>query len=180
MSVPVNTSRKLSRTILWVILFFYMAIVTRFIIFKKRPGSIRQYFENLPGHFNIRYNIHHGRVNLTPFSTMKLYMSPNMPAKYAVINLLGNLAGFIPLGILLPLLFVKLRSATATIFTVLLISLSFEILQLFGMLGVCDIDDLILNTLGGAIGYGIYLLLKKLLLFNREYPYLYQKSQPVN
>jgi glycopeptide antibiotics resistance protein len=31
------------------------------------------------------------------------------------------------------------------------------------MLGVCDIDDLMLNTLGGTIGYLLFLLLKKMI-----------------
>jgi glycopeptide antibiotics resistance protein len=36
-----------------------------------------------------------------------------------------------------------------------------EILQLFTLLGYCDVDDLILNTLGAAIGYGIQALLDR-------------------
>ena len=31
-----------------------------------------------------------------------------------------------------------------------------EVLQMLLRVGVCDVDDLILNTLGAAIGYGCY------------------------
>ena len=35
-----------------------------------------------------------------------------------------------------------------------------ELAQLFTLLGSCDIDDLILNVLGAALGYGIHKLAK--------------------
>jgi len=74
---------------------------------------------------------------------------------------LGNIAGFIPLGILLPLLFRKLRTAFRTVALIFLISLAFETAQLILILGVFDVDDLLLNTLGGAIGYLLFVLLRK-------------------
>ena len=176
MSATINTTGKLSRTILWVIFLLYMGVLTKFIIFKRHIGSLKQHFEGLYHHYNMKSNIDNGNLNLRPFHTIDFYMNSRLPIKYAILNLVGNIAGFVVLGVFIPLLIYRLRSAAATIFAVFLISLSFEIMQLFGMLGVCDIDDLILNTLGGAIGYGIYLLLRKLLLFNKEYPYLYQKN----
>jgi len=177
MSATINTQEKLSRSVLWVVLLLYMAVLTKFIIFKRHIGSLKQHFEGLYHHYNMRSNIANGNLNLRPFHTIEFYMSSRLPVKYAVMNIVGNIAGFVVLGILFPLLFSRLRSAGATIFSIFLVSLTFEIMQLFGMLGVCDVDDLILNTLGGAIGYAIYsLLLRKILLFNKEYPHLYQKN----
>ena len=73
-----------------------------------------------------------------------------------VINTLGNVVATLPLGILLPIALPRwagsaLRVAIASFGTSLLI----EVAQ--GVLGsrVADVDDLILNTLGGWLGYGL-------------------------
>ncbi len=165
MSISIDTSQKSTRAILWIIMILYMAILTKLIIFKRPLGYLKRHFAKLSHHYSwesTKANMNNGNLNLKPFATIKMYLTANMQAEYAINNLVGNIAGFIPLGILLPLLFSKLRSATATILVVLLMSFCFEIFQLLGMVGVCDVDDLILNTLGGAIGYCIFLLLKKI------------------
>ena len=41
-----------------------------------------------------------------------------------------------------------------------LLSLSVELLQLIAKVGVFDVDDLMLNTFGGLVGFWIYYLLK--------------------
>jgi glycopeptide antibiotics resistance protein len=71
-----------------------------------------------------------------------------------------------PLGVYLSLLF-KSKRILKAIQTVFLVSLTIEISQLIlGYLGFIrsrefDIDDIILNTLGGAIGYLFVELLRK-------------------
>ena len=47
------------------------------------------------------------------------------------------------------------------VFTVTLLIAVVETTQLFTLLGSCDVDDLILNLLGAALGYGIYNRIKK-------------------
>jgi len=64
---------------------------------------------------------------------------------------------------LLPVLFARLQKAGKTILSVFLISLGFETIQLLFDLGVFDADDLLLNTVGGAIGYIIYVISKRLM-----------------
>ena len=44
--------------------------------------------------------------------------------------------------------------------TGLIVSLSIEIIQMFGF-GTSDVNDLITNTLGACLGYGVYKLLYK-------------------
>ena len=44
---------------------------------------------------------------------------------------------------------------------VLLLILAVEILQLVTLLGSCDIDDLLLNILGAAMGYVLWKLRNK-------------------
>ena len=71
-----------------------------------------------------------------------------------------NILLFVPLGIFLPLLYDKFDRIGKIAFIGFLISLSVEIAQMFGY-GATDINDLIANTIGACIGYGIYKLLYK-------------------
>ncbi len=71
-------------------------------------------------------------------------------------NLLGNIALFVPLGLLLPLLFLSFQSIHRVFFTALFASLGVEFLQFLLALGSFDVDDLLLNVLGGLCGYGLF------------------------
>ena len=116
-------------------------------------------------------------LNLTPFHTINNYLHILLNPSYyqskwsdavfafqtrqAIINLGGNIGMFLPLGILLPWVFPKLRKLWRTaLATVVLIS-TVEILQLFSLLGSCDVDDLILNLVGTILGYGLWYALWK-------------------
>ena len=68
-------------------------------------------------------------------------------------NVLLNVAMFVPMGALLPLLGRKLRKWYVTIPAGFGASLAIELLQLAMGRGICDVDDLFCNTLGAVIGY---------------------------
>jgi len=71
--------------------------------------------------------------------------------RFAFGNVVGNVAIFVPFGIYLPLFKNDKRVMTNLLF-IFLVSLLVEIIQgLFGI-GASDIDDVILNCLGGWIG----------------------------
>ena len=97
------------------------------------------------------------RVNLVPLK----YLLDYLIMGEAVLNTVGNIAMFVPIGIIWPLVFRKLDSHKKVIASGIGLSLCIEILQLPFFDRVTDIDDLILNSLGFAMGYGIYLLVKK-------------------
>ena len=63
---------------------------------------------------------------------------------------------FIPSGILFPALYKRINSFWKTLFAGFLLSLCFEILQLPVITRATDIDDVILNTFGCALGYAVY------------------------
>lgn len=81
-------------------------------------------------------------------------------------NIAGNVIMFVPLGLMLPLVFPKLRRFGAVAGIVLGATVSIELSQL--LLGlvtgyplgfsyrVVDTTDVILNFAGGLIGYGLY------------------------
>jgi glycopeptide antibiotics resistance protein len=79
---------------------------------------------------------------------------------HALENIIGNLILLIPLGILLPCIFRSARSFKSVLTTCLICSSSIELIQFFlrqiGTFRTVDIDDLILNTIGGMLGWLIY------------------------
>lgn len=96
------------------------------------------------------------RINLIPFVNLLNYEI----YKEMLINVIGNTTMFIPLGIVWPCVFKKLDTHAKVIAAGVGFSLCIEILQLPFFDRVTDIDDLILNSVGFAVGYGIYLLVK--------------------
>lgn len=100
------------------------------------------------------------RINLMPV----VYLFDYPVFREALINLIGNTAMFLPLGIVWPGVFPKLDSHRKVIAAGIGYSLLIELAQLPFYDRVTDIDDLILNSLGFLLGYGIFLLVKA---FNR-------------
>ena len=97
------------------------------------------------------------RINLVPL----VYLLDYLIAGEAVLNVVGNTAMFVPVGIIWPAVFRTLDSHRKVIAAGVGFSLCIEILQLPFFDRVTDIDDLILNSLGFLMGYSIYLLVKK-------------------
>lgn len=114
----------------------------------------------MDGHRTLQYN-------LIPFQEIKRFAVywQTIGAYYSVINLAGNVVAFMPFGALIRwVVNQKTRWYQAVGYT-FLFSLSVELLQLVARVGVFDVDDLILNTLGGLLGFWVYYIL---LLINRR------------
>ncbi|TYS13510.1 VanZ family protein [Rossellomorea vietnamensis] len=77
-----------------------------------------------------------------------------------------NMILLMPLGIYLSLLF-KVKRTSRTFLIIFLVSLTIETIQFtFGHIGIVmgrgfNVDDLIVNTLGGVIGFALFGLIKK-------------------
>ena len=67
-------------------------------------------------------------------------------------NIFGNILLFLPLPIILNLVF-KVCRFSSILLQCILFSFAIEILQYIFKVGVADIDDIILNTIGVCIGY---------------------------
>lgn len=105
-------------------------------------------------------------INLIPFHSINQYLSGSSDTirRFAFGNVIGNIVIFIPLGLYLPL-FKKDKRVLVNLLFIFFVSLVVEILQGLLGIGVSDIDDIILNSLGGGIGILGY---KFLLLILRE------------
>lgn len=87
----------------------------------------------------------------------------------AVTILGGNIAMFVPLGVMLPLVSPKLQKLKAALPVFVACSVGIELSQLLIGLGIAgypyrvvDIDDVILNTIGGLVGFALWRLFARL------------------
>lgn len=110
--------------------------------------------------------------NLVPFAKISEMVSSGvrygMPFEYIVVPVLGNVAMTVPFGLLLPVVAPPMRRWHRVVVTSAAYSCAIELSQLvvglvaFGLLyRTVDVDDVILNTVGGAIGYGLFALVGK-------------------
>ncbi len=139
---------------LLLLMYVNFAIIIRFVFFPRAlvDGHIQPLVFDPATAFPFR-------VHLTPFVEMFIYFHT---LKDIAWNVGGNMALFIPTGILLPIVYKKLDNFVKVVAAGACISLCIEILQLpFASRG-SDIDDIILNTLGVAIGYGIYAIIRRI------------------
>ncbi|WP_309484822.1 VanZ family protein [Bacillus aquiflavi] len=89
-----------------------------------------------------------------PFKTITYYLFlADINLNIRIENIVGNVIGFAPFGLMLPLLSKKFRRLKVVLLATFCLSLTFEIVQLVFHFGSFDVDDLILNTLGGVLGY---------------------------
>ncbi|MBQ3262803.1 MAG: VanZ family protein [Oscillospiraceae bacterium] len=110
-------------------------------------------------------------LNLRPGAEICRFLrvwSDPMYHRAAVVNLIGNVVMFIPLGFGLPWANAPLRRFWKTLLVSAGIIILVEITQLITLLGHCDVDDLILNLIGVSIGYTLYALFYKLGIRNEE------------
>ena len=82
---------------------------------------------------------------------------------------------FIPFGLLCPVVFKRTRAWWKTVLTAFGTSFLIEFIQYF--IGrSCDIDDLIMNTLGACIGYAAFVLCSKAI--SKKHPLIKRAAKP--
>ncbi|MCL2002767.1 MAG: VanZ family protein [Oscillospiraceae bacterium] len=102
------------------------------------------------------------QLNLIPFKVFpETYTALfiNHHFNYGLINFLGNIIMFMPIGFFVPLLWENISIKKAT-FIGFVASFTIEVLQIPFARGT-DIDDLWLNTLGTILGFLVYKLLRQ-------------------
>ncbi|AZI56530.1 VanZ family protein [Epilithonimonas vandammei] len=94
-------------------------------------------------------------VRLIPMFSTVGFVKQTILWKTIIINIFGNILIFVPFGFL-GIVFPKLNQFWILILDFLFAIIILESFQYFTRLGVFDIDDVILNTVGVAIGFWIY------------------------
>lgn len=141
-----TTKREKAETAAIVAVFaLYAAFLLKLLLLSRAPGSERS-------------------INLVPFASIADYVSSHSSGtgRTAFANVVGNILIFIPLGAYSSWL--RLRaSAWATMLVVASFSVAVEIIQGVLAIGASDIDDVILNCVGGLLGILAFRLLSAIL-----------------
>lgn len=129
-------NKRNKRTWLIILLAVYLLILLRITVFRSNSYPIEM------------------SVNLSLFTDLAATYRENgiWMVLYLVV---GNIAWFVPFGFLLPMIWQRLKSFYIIPLGFLL-SLVIESSQLALNNGMFEIDDLVLNTAGCAVGYLIY------------------------
>ncbi|BBF44101.1 VanZ family protein [Lachnospiraceae bacterium KM106-2] len=128
----------------WCLFIIYIAVMAYFLFFSERYGR------------TIGTGIY--RYNLEPLKEIKRFIQYRQLIGWEsfIVNILGNIFAFSPFGFFLPMLCRKTRHWFHITLLSFELSLCIETLQLATKLGIFDVDDLIMNTIGGLVGYIIF------------------------
>ncbi len=138
-----NKRERIQTVLLSGVFIFYILLLIK-ILFLSRIS--------LSELFNSR-RIIFGSINLIPFYSITEYITTNSIniKRFAFSNVVGNIAIFIPLGVYLSLFKKDIRVIIRLLF-IFTVSLFVEFIQGLLGIGISDIDDVILNFLGGWLG----------------------------
>lgn len=167
-NVVKNKRINIAREIILFIFFVYFLFLLLLTIFKG--GRIE--FSNQFNSFMYREHGLLGIINIVPIKeTINTFMHSETGMRNSLRNVIGNILVFMPLGFFIPLLFDKFNNLKKVLKVGCLSSLAIELSQLFVGSNVCDIDDVIYNTLGALAGFICYktfeTIIKKVNLKNK-------------
>ena len=128
----------------WVLFLLYLALLSYLMFFSEDFG---------------RTNPDRGYAyNLVPFKEISRFVTyyDILGMEALIINLVGNVAAFMPFGFFMPVVSRRSRGRVRIILLGFGFSLMLETIQLVFRVGSFDVDDLILNTLGAGLGFFCY------------------------
>ena len=140
-----HTKKRLRRAG-WLLFYIYIILLSYFLFFSE--------------HYGRGYVVEEYRYNLEFFKEIGRFLKyrEQLGLESFVVNILGNILAFAPFGFLLPIIHKRYQSFIKIIFLSILFSLTVEVIQLFLKVGIFDVDDILLNTTGGVVGYLFYLI----------------------
>lgn len=134
------------------ILIAYSAILVKILVFKNVLLKI--------GPLRFRFTQRSGQANFLPFKTILPYLYGEHGGSIAIINLVGNIALFVPIGFLVPVVYRNMTWQKSLALAVAA-GLAIEGMEVMFRVGIFDIDDVILNAFGVMIGYWVFAVLVK-------------------
>jgi glycopeptide antibiotics resistance protein len=133
-------------------LVLYLIVLVRLVVFKYPDVMMEEILRTWSLEGVVR-QINH--VNIIPFRTiLNSLFDPTLPVQLP--TLIYNVAAFVPLGVLVPLIAKRAGKLALVLIIAFSLSVALEAIQVFTRLGEGDIDDVILNMLGAAVGYGMF------------------------
>ncbi len=146
-----------NKIIIQLIGMIYVAILLLLLFWRTKYAPTPDYWTRVGAN-----------IQIVPFGTLRHYWkiifnSNSISALFnALLNLAGNVAIFIPLGMVLPYENTRLRSSGRFFLWAVIIIAAVELTQLFTLRGVCDVDDLILNVIGEEIGFMLFTIFERI------------------
>ena len=133
----------------FVLLVLYLVLLTYYLFFAETMGR------NPDVRVDYTYN-------LTLFKEIRRFIVYRdiLGYKAVTLNIIGNMAAFMPFGFILPEVWDQLNRWYTITLMGFLFSLSIETAQLISKVGSFDVDDLLLNTIGALIGYIVFVIAK--------------------
>ncbi|GAA4155016.1 VanZ family protein [Leifsonia shinshuensis] len=130
---PSTTRARVETAVIGVAFGLYLVFLLKLLLFSRVPGSERS-------------------LNLIPFASIANYLvGPANVQRFAFANIAGNILAFVPLGAYV--LYLRRRARIgSTMLIVAAASVTVEILQWVFAVGTSDVDDVILNCVGGLLG----------------------------
>lgn len=137
-----NKMKMRIRRVGWLLFLLYIGLLVYFLFFSERYG--RTVGEGY-------------RYNLVLFAEIKRFFKYRhlLSTESFLLNMFGNIIGFMPFGFIVPILTRKYNFWRILCMSFEL-TLAIETTQLLLQVGIFDVDDLFLNTLGGVLGYVCY------------------------
>ncbi|WP_196333779.1 VanZ family protein [Paraclostridium sordellii] len=141
-----------------LILVIYFLILIRLTIFKFCIIMISSPLNS----YQYTFSGVDGIINIIPFKETVNILKDGIHNNKIIRGIILNVIYFIPLGFLLPLLFKKINSFLKIILISTITSSLIEIIQLFTIFSVSNIDDVIFNIIGSVIGLICFKLFEKI------------------
>ena len=145
-SMAVNKKKKIG---IWIAFLIYLLVLCYVLFFGGMFGRTEHSGEY--------------RYNLTLFQEIGRYYGIGIRFGrwwLFILNVIGNIVVFVPFGIFVPILFQRCKNIILTLLLALQMSLTVELIQLVTQVGSFDVDDILLNTLGGLLGYLIWFIFR--------------------
>lgn len=142
----------------WLLFVLYLAAVTWLMFFSDIKGRGIMAKEDYT-------------YSLAPFQEIRRYVlhADQIGLRGVLLNLVGNVLGFLPCGFFLPVISKRCRLHWYnTLICAYLFSYLIEMAQLLLRAGSCDVDDIILNTCGGLFGYLLFHLVQHCRIAHRK------------
>lgn len=136
-----DRGRKIVKHGAWVLFIIYIVLLAYFLFFSERYGRTEE---------SQQY-----RCNLILFKEIKRFITyrDTLGFESVFVNIFGNVFAFSPFGFVLPIISPKNRKFINITLLSLELTITIEVMQLLLKVGIFDVDDIFMNTLGGIIGY---------------------------
>ena len=122
---------KAWKSVTTILFIAYCVFIVWYTILSRRPGP--------------------SKADFRLFWAYREFYTGDPHWKADVIQNLSNILFFVPFGLLFPV-----KKWRTMLLTSLMFSIVIEAIQYFGGFGLCELDDVICNSLGAVIGYWIW------------------------